>query len=155
MIKLVTAKSGDAEMLSSLFQKYLYDMSRYYDSALDEDGNYPYPYLPLYFTGSDRQAWFIYDDDTLVGFALINTHSFVESEAEHALAEFTIFPAYRSRGYAAASAKELFARLPGTWQLKFSTNNTPAARFWRKLLTPYGAREHDLGGGETAVSFRA
>jgi hypothetical protein len=39
MIELVEAKSDHRELLWSLLQKYLYEMTNYYDDEIDEMGN--------------------------------------------------------------------------------------------------------------------
>lgn len=153
MVSLVAAEKQDEEKLRSLVQKYLCEMSRYYETPMDADGSYAYPYLPYYFLEPDRRAYFIYADGELAGFAMVNTHSFVEPAADRCLAEFTVFPAFRRRGYAREAMLELFRLLPGVWQLKFSEANVPGASFWRKLTAPYAAAEHTLDGGETAVVF--
>ena len=85
----------DRQRLWNLFQKYLYEMTNYYDHELDGEGNYRYGYFDRYFEEPDREALFLWDGDTLVGFAMLNRHSCLGETVDHALAEFTIFPMYR------------------------------------------------------------
>lgn len=141
------------ETLFNLMQKYLYEMTRYYPIAMGEDGNYIYKYLPLYFEEKSRQAYFFYAGETLVGFALINDYSFTGQPTDNAIAEFTIFPAYRGRGYAEAAVEALRALRPGSWQLKYSPENAAGARLWQKVKRRYGGVEQPLPDGHIAISF--
>ena len=42
MIRLVTALEKDRDLLWNINQKYLYEMTNYYDDTMDENGNYHY-----------------------------------------------------------------------------------------------------------------
>lgn len=42
MIRLVTALVKDRDLLWNINQKYLYEMTNYYDDTMDEHGNYHY-----------------------------------------------------------------------------------------------------------------
>jgi len=69
MIKLVRVLPENRELLWNLHQKYLYEMTKYYDNEMDENGNYHYGYFDAYFIQPERKAYFIYSDDRLAGFA--------------------------------------------------------------------------------------
>ena len=58
-------------------------MTMYYPDDMDEYGNYHYGYFDSYFTDSDRTAYLIYNDEVLVGFAMLNPYSFIEHQPEH------------------------------------------------------------------------
>ena len=141
-------------VLYNLLQKYLYEMTLYYNNDLNESGNYEYKYLPLYFSESDRQAYFIYNDNTMVGFTLINKHSWTNEETDNCIAEFTIFPMFRKHRYAMEAVKELIRLRPGTWQLKYSKDNKIGTAFWKKVAEIYKGEETELTGNEIAVKFK-
>ena len=42
MIRLVTVQAKDHDLLFSINQKYLYEMTSFYDDEMDEHGNYGY-----------------------------------------------------------------------------------------------------------------
>lgn len=153
MVRLEEVGPDRRDMLSNLMQKYLYEMSRYYDLPMDEDGNYPYKYLPLYFTDETRRAYFFYNETDMIGFALINAHSFTGERIDNCIAEFTIFPAFRGRGYGLEAAAALKEKRSGPWQLKYSTKNAVGARLWQRVKEEYGGTEQKLEGDEIAVSF--
>ena len=141
------------ETLANLMQKYLYEMTRYYPIAMGGDGNYNYKYLPLYFEENARRAYFFYAGETMVGFALINDYSFTGEPTDNSIAEFTIFPAYRGRGYALAAVEALRALRPGSWQLKYSPKNEAGTRLWQKVKRRYNGVEQALLDGHVAISF--
>ena len=97
MIQLVQAAPEHKTLLWNLHQKYLYEMTQYYDNKIDEAGNYHYGYFDAYFTEPERKAYLLYSDGALAGFAMINPHSYIGEKPDHVLAEFTIFPMFRKR----------------------------------------------------------
>ena len=153
MIQAIEVQESQEHILFSLMQKYLYEMTAWYPNTMDADGNYPYPYLPCYFVEKDRQAFFFYDGSELIGFALVNTHSFTGEAVDSCIAEFTIFPAYRRRGKAMEAIEALMAVRKGTWQLKYSTENFSGAVFWQKVKAKYHGREQVLEGNEIAITL--
>lgn len=153
MVKAQVITKDKERVLFNLLQKYLYEMTAYYDDPMDEDGNFSYKYLPYYFTDKDRQAYFLYDDETMIGFALINTHSFTGEPIDNCIAEFTIFPAYRHHGKGMEAIEALRAVRKGTWQLKYSTVNKQGASFWQRVKKKYDGKEQNLEGTEIAITF--
>ena len=106
MIRLQAVQAQQRETLFNLNQKYLYEMTNYYPDPLDENGNLHYGYFDRYFTDPRRQAFFLFDDDTLVGFAMLNPYSCIGGQPDHTMAEFTIFPMYRRKHFARDGASD-------------------------------------------------
>ena len=67
-MELVAVKKEDRELLYNLNQKYLYEMTNFYDDELDALGNLHYGYFDAYFTDPQRKAFFLYEESELVGF---------------------------------------------------------------------------------------
>ena len=97
MIEFKEVKPENRDLLWNIHQKYLYEMTTYYDDEMDESGNYHYGYFDAYFTEPERKALLIYDRQVLVGFAMINPYSYIHGQPDHVLAEFTSFPMYRKK----------------------------------------------------------
>jgi predicted acetyltransferase len=153
-IEITKVNRQQKAVLWNILQKYLYEMTRYYENAMGSDGNFPYRYFEAYFENEPgREAFFILDDKTVVGFAMINTHSFNGNKVDHCLAEFTVFPAFRHKGVATAAIKKLLFAEQGKWQLKYSTVNEEGMHFWKNVLLPYHPLEEKLEGNEFLVSF--
>ena len=45
MIELIEVKAKQQQLLWNIHQKYLYEMTNYYDDVMDESGNYHYGYF--------------------------------------------------------------------------------------------------------------
>ena len=153
MILLKTVEREDKGILWNIFQKYTYEMSAYYGYKMGADGNYIYKYFDAYFEEKIRTAYFIYEDETRIGFAMLNDYSCLGDTIDHAIAEFTIFPCYRGRGLAEEAVQQIFRMHPGRWELKFSERNRRAAAFWRKVTAQYEPRATEVGAHEAALSF--
>jgi len=87
-------KADDRELFWNIHQKYLYEMTNYYDDEMDEAGNYHYRYFDAHFIELKRKAQFIYFNEQLAGFVTINPYSYLDEKPDHVLSEFTIFPIY-------------------------------------------------------------
>ena len=121
MIRLQTVQKTDRDLLWNIFQKYMYEMSCIYQDEMDENGNYPYEYFEEYFSDPQRQAYLIYNDNTLIGFAMLCPYSCMEGgEPDHTMAEFTIFPAFRGQHYALEAVKMILENHRGKWEIKYN-----------------------------------
>lgn len=156
MVKLVDVKEKDKQKLWNVLQKYLYEITCYYDDKLDNDGNYRYRYFDNYFTEDNRFAKFVYVDDELAGFILVNDHSFNGDRIDYGIAEFTIFPKFRGGDVAETAFLELTKGRVGKWQLKYIKSNVRGMKFWQKVTARYNAREESCSscnGKESIVIF--
>jgi predicted acetyltransferase len=153
MIELVKVKSEQRELLWNVHQKYLYEMTKYYDDEMDELGNYHYGYFDAYFTEPERTALFIYDDKALVGFAMLNPFSYIDEHPDHVLAEFTIFPMYRKKHIGKCAAELILKTYRGRWEIKYNENNMAAKALWNKIADPYHPTKHKYSEDETVLSF--
>lgn len=154
MIELRTVRPEDRELLWTLLQKYLHELTNYYDDEMDAAGNYGYRYFDAYFSDPARSALFLYDAQALVGFAMLHPYSHIGEHPDHVLAEFTVFPGYRRRRLAEQAAQALFRCCPGSWEIKYHEGNAAAKALWSKVTTPYRPRKRRIGDAETVLSFR-
>ena len=153
MIELVDVRAEDKTLLWNINQKYLYEMTNYYDDDMDADGNYHYGYFEEYFSDPDRHALFILCDTKLAGFAMINPYSYLNAKPDHVLAEFTVFPAFRKRHIASAAAERIFACWPGKWEIKYNEKNFPAKALWESVTRCYLPEKTHLNENETVLTF--
>ena len=153
MVTLRPVRPEDRALLWKLNQKYLYEMTRFYDDPMDEEGNYHYGHFEEYFTDPKREAYFLCVGETLVGFAMLHPYSQVGGRPDCTMAEFTVFPAYRRRRYALESARLLLARHPGQWEIKYNEKNVGAKRLWQTVTAPYRPEAVHLNEEETVLVF--
>ena len=153
-MELVAVTPQDRELLWNINQKYLYEMTNYYDDEMDQLGNLNYGYFDAYFTDPKRKAFFLYDEKkTLVGFAMIHPYSYLDDKPDHVLAEFTVFPMYRKRHLAEAASEMIFERFKGRWEIKYNEKNIAAKTLWNKVTKKYGPQMTRLNDTETVLSF--
>lgn len=139
-------------VLQNLMQFYIHDFSEFWAGSskgdLQADGRFePYP-LESYWTDPKRTAWFVWRDDVLAGFALVNDHAHSGGQIDQSVAEFFVLRKHRRSGVAVAAAHLVFATRPGLWEVAVARRNTAALRFWRRAVaaTPGAAdiREIDV-----------
>ena len=153
MIRLQRVTPDQRQLLFNLNQKYLYEMTNYYDDPLDESGNLHYGHFDEYFTDPARTALLIYDGDALAGFAMLNPCSYFGGTVDHVMAEFTIFPMYRRRHLATGAAEAIFERWPGRWEVKFNEKNVAARSLWTGVTARYAPTVRRLSDEETVLCF--
>lgn len=153
MIDIKEIGKESEDILFEYMQRYFEEMSLYYEYEKDDKGRYVYKYLPRYFTEDSRHACFIYEDECVVGFVLVNKYAFTNEIVDNCIAEFYIFPEFRSKGYGMQAVDCLLALMPGKWQLKYSLDNKPGVRFWKKVKEKYEGTETDLEDNEVAMTL--
>ncbi len=153
MIRLQTVQQRDRELLWNINQKYLYEMTNFYDDPMDENGNYYYGHFDDYFTDPRRVAYLIYSDDALIGFAMLCPYSNIGQEPDYTMAEFTIFPSYRRKHLALDAANMILDKHPGQWEIKYNEKNVGAKKLWNTVAVPFEPEIHHLNMEETVLSF--
>lgn len=153
-MELVAVESQDRELLWNINQKYLYEMTNFYDDEMDTSGNLYYGYFDDYFTDPKRKAFFLYDENKiLVGFAMIHPYSNLGETPDYVLAEFTIFPMYRRKRFAKTAAEMIFDQFEGCWEVKYNEKNIAAKKLWNNVTEKYCPRVIRLNDTETVLSF--
>ena len=153
MIRLQAVRKEDRELFWNINQKFLYEMTLYYPDDMDEQGNYHYGHFDAYFVDPKRKAFFILNDDIMIGFAMINPYSAIGHDPDYTMAEFTIFPSYRRRHYALDAAKLILSRYRGQWEIKYNEKNIGAKNLWTTVTAPYNPVIHHLNELETVLEF--
>lgn len=153
MIRLQAVKSEDKEMFWNINQKYLYEMTLYYPDKMDEQGNYHYGYFNAYFTDPERKAFFIFNDEKMIGFVMLNPYSVIGHNPDYTIAEFTIFPSYRKKHYASDTARLILSNYHGKWEIKYNEKNLGAQKLWTAVTAPYYPTIHRLNEEETVLEF--
>jgi len=153
MIRLQAVRKEDRDLLWNINQKYLYEMTMYYPDPMDENGNYHYGHFDEYFTDPRREAFFLCNDSTMVGFAMLCPYSNIGKNPDYTMAEFTIFPTFRRRHYALDAANLLLTNHPGQWEIKYNEKNTKAKKLWTTVTAFYHPAVRHLNEVETVFEF--
>ena len=153
MIRLVPVRAEERDLFWNVNQKYLYEMTAFYPDKMDEQGNYHYGYFDEYFIDPQRKAFFIYNDDMMVGFVMIHPYSVIDHTPDYTMAEFTIFPSYRRNHLALECAKLILSTYRGEWEIKFNEQNNAAKKLWTMVTAPYHPSVYHLNHEETVLTF--
>lgn len=135
MLTLEPIAEARAEVLERLFQLYAHDWSEHLPLPLGEDGRYPVSVSREWWTAPGRWPFFLRDDGSLAGFALVSRGSRVGgSSTAMDMGEFFVVRGARRRGVGAAAVRALFARFPGPWEIRVRRSNGPARAFWARIV---------------------
>ncbi|MEM1057102.1 MAG: GNAT family N-acetyltransferase [Bacteroidota bacterium] len=141
MVTLQEASREDTPVLRQLLNLHLHDLSEFEPADLGADGRFAYPYLDLYWTEVGRHAFLVRVESALAGFALVNTHVYLEG-SERSLAELFIARRYRGRGVGRHVVRDVLGRSPGVWEIRVQERNRPARAFWRAVLEESEPQRH-------------
>ena len=153
MIRLAPVLETDRNLLWNLVQKYLYEMSNYYEDPFDNVGNYCYEHFEEYFSDPKRTAYLLYIENTLIGFAMLHPYSCLGRTPDFTMAEFTIFPAFRRRHLAVEAVNTILKKHPGQWEIKYNEKNLAAKRLWNNVASAYNPETVHLNDEETVLCF--
>ena len=124
--------------LANLLELYQHDLSDIENSKveLDSTGRYGYKHLDAYWEEKGRFPFFIFADNTLIGFVLVNEQYYISKGAK-TMAEFFVLRKYRRQGIGEEAAKQIFSLFPGRWEIGELRGNKNAQSFWRKIIGDY------------------
>lgn len=146
MIRLDKVLLEEKELLFRLLQFALYDGSLYNTNKIGEDGLFPYKWFDNYFTDDDRDAFFIRDDDKVVGFVMINQFM-KKCDNGHSVAEFLVLPEYRRNHIGKKVAYLVFEMFPGNWEVEPIEESNEACRFWENVVVNYTNNKFSFSDG--------
>ena len=121
----------DAELADAM-RPYLAELAKI-EGDQAKSTSLEYPYLPLYWTESGREAYWLDEQGNRAGFALINRHAFVRSGA-WSVSEFYVAPPWRRRGLGRQAACALLTLHPGWWEIGILPGHIAALSFWTAVL---------------------
>ena len=128
-------------------------MTSFYPDEMDEHGNYGYGHFDEYFRDPKREAYFIFADGIMVGFAMINPYSVIGDAPDYTMAEFTVFPSYRRRRYAMEAAEIILSERHGKWEIKYNEKNMAGKALWTAVTAPYNPTVYRLNENESVLEF--
>ena len=136
------------ETLANLLEKYNYEFSQYDKRQFDDNGLFGYKYLNNYFTDSDRFAYFIYADNLLAGFALINKYHECERPIDWSIAEFFVSYNFRRQSVATEAVRQIFGIHKGYYHIKYHKKNEASAVLWNSVAKKYSNNSYEICVGD-------
>src|SRR5262249_54471616 len=147
---------ADRTTIRNLLQLYLHDFSEVLPRAPDRDGTFSYRHLDSYWVDEWRTPFLIIADGELAGFALVSTRSVITGAADVTdMAEFFVVRGLRRHGVGRAAARLLFARFPGTWEVRVLEDYAAARAFWTASINDAAQRppEHSSWINDDGLRF--
>ena len=132
MIELTKVDKKDRIILERLLQLYLHEITIYFPIDIDNDGLYHYHNIDNYFNNDNNIAYFIKENNTLVGFILfdiINNQNIIQ--------EIFIINNYKRNGFAKKAVFKLFENIKGEYIVKALPNSKVAELFWINTIKEY------------------
>ena len=94
--------------------------------------------MDRYFVEEDRHPYFIFKEDALCGFALVNAWCIIEERSPRfSIGEFYIRKDFRRDGLGSIAACQLFDLHRGHWEIRQLADNAAGTSFWIKVINSY------------------
>lgn len=148
-VELQPIPETDKLVLRNLLNLYLYDLSEFKGTDVNDHGCFEYPRVDQYWYDDACLPFFIRVDDQIAGFVLIHPYDLLEQH-RHVVSEFFVLRKYRRSGVGAEAARLIFARYPGPWEVSEIPDNLPSQAFWRRIIGELTQGDYQ----ETAINGR-
>ncbi len=143
-IEMMPALLEQKPLLANLLELYAHDFSEFMDLQLGIDGRFGYKHLDLYWQEPHRYPFLVRVNRHLAGFVLVRQGSEISHDQDvWDMTEFFIVRGYRRRGIGRKAAHEVWKKLPGKWEVRFSDRNQRAKDFWRCVIGEFLDRRLD------------
>ncbi len=149
-LKIVVRKAeqDDRLPLYRMLEFYQHDLSDIWDQDLDVHGEYGYS-LDRFWRDKACHPFLALVNGKYAGFALVDG-SVKIGEHGRWMDQFFVMKKYRGSGIGKSLATQVFAALPGQWEVGQMANNLAAQAFWRAVIdrtTKGQFKEHSLTEG--------
>ncbi len=130
-MRLERVKKDERIKLENVLQLYLYDLNFYFPIPFDSNlCKYEYD-LNKYF--KDNYAYFIKEDNNILGFILIDK---IDKE-NYEISEIFVMNVYRKNKIGKKVAFIVFDKHKGNWIVKTVPKSPVAESFWHKVIDEY------------------
>ena len=137
-IELHPARAPDVPVLRRLMQLYLYDFAAIDDWSISDDGLYGHAAtIERFWKDPTLTSFLVRADGVLAGFVLVGTGAYFAGAGTRDIREFFVLRRHRCRGVGTETARRVFDRFPGKWEVTQLTRNVEAQAFWRRVIGSY------------------
>ena len=145
-VTLERIERESAPILGNLLELYAHDFSEILPLTLRESGRFDLSFGDAWWTRDDHFPFFIRVGGRLAGFALVRRGSrLTASDDVMDVAEFFVIRGVRRLGVGTRAAHAVFARFPGSWEVRVRRANAPAMKFWARALEGWLGRAATSG----------
>ena len=133
-MKVEFKKIIERDKFDRLFQLYLSELSLYYPAPYNyEECLNEYDNINRYFNDNNHYSYFIYLNNNIVGFVLIDDNS----NDNYELSEIFILNQVKNQGIGTIVVNKIFDKYRGNWIIKVVPNSKKAENFWMKTIKEY------------------
>jgi predicted acetyltransferase len=132
-IELQPIPETDKLVLRNLLHLYLYDLSEYKKTDVNNHGVFEYPRVDQYWSDDTCFPFYIHVDGHIAGFVLIHRYDLLRQN-RHVISEFFVLRKYRRRGVGTEAARLILSAFPGPWEVSEIPGNLPSQMFWRRVI---------------------
>lgn len=141
-VKLSLVPENDKLVLRNLLNLYLYDLSEFKGTDVNEHGYFEYRRLDQYWYDDSCHPFFITVNGHIAGFVLVHKYGLL-GENRNVVSEFFVMRKYRKLGVGRKAAHEIFAAFPsGGWEVSELPENTPSHTFWQRAISEFTNGEY-------------
>lgn len=127
-LRLVKVDHNNLAIILNLAQAYEAEFSTLTGKVPNIKGEFAFDTIPVV----PYSGYLFYQNNTPVGFCVINTHSIPKD-----IAEFYIIPSKRHKKIGTEFAYSIFDKYPGLWQVRQIKGADHAVAFWRNVISTY------------------
>ncbi|KZL16743.1 hypothetical protein PsAD2_03360 [Pseudovibrio axinellae] len=134
-VKLQGITLADKPILVSLFQLYLYEMSKSVGLEVADNGKFDYDpeIINAYFNRPEHHPYFILHNNRLAGFALVRRYPHDTRLID--MGQFFVLRAHMRQGVGRAAFDLCVRAHAGQWQVRVLPENVPAQTFWKSAVS--------------------
>lgn len=144
-VTLVRVTGEKLKVLRNLMSLYLHDLSEYSkELEVDEDGSFVYEGLEYYLEEEDLKPFFIYYNEELAGFILLNSGKYTALAVDYSVHEFFVLRSFRKKGIGKLAVKAVFKQFPGKYKIEQLIYNHSGIAFWKSLYSDVGIKYNEM-----------
>ncbi len=135
-IEIVEAILEDKPVIQNLARFYIYDLSEYQKRKCPDDGLYEDEDYIRFWSEQGKYCYLVKCDDELAGFVFVQEEGSSEN-IDYEISEFFILRKFRGTCVAQYTAKAIFDKFHGNWEVMAISGNLPAEKFWDRVINDY------------------
>ncbi len=133
-VELKSAENADREIITNLWQYYIYDMAGYSGWPASSKGLYgeDTSFLDEYWDSDNHYPYLIFCDRELAGFSLLRQYPYENGLND--VGQFFIISRFKGSGAGREAFNLSVSRHPGKWLTRVLCENRGAFKFWTTVI---------------------
>ncbi len=138
----------------NLLKMYCYEWSQYNLFDVDKHGVFPFERcVHGFFEDPLCHCFLVRVDGVLAGLAIIDHDFALHKDYDYSMGEFFVMHKYRRLGVGGFTARTLFDKYPGKWEVGFHPANITSEKFWLRTVYEYTGGDYTLDRDCPGLSY--